>query len=161
MLSESLMGTVRTTSMIILLLAGSAFLTLAMGFTGLPRVLAGWIGAMELSSTALIIALMVMYMLLGCFLDGISMIVLTIAIVEPLVRAAGVDLIWFGVFVVLVGEMALITPPIGFNLFLVQGMTGRDIGFISRAAAPMFGLMFVAVILLIAFPEIALWLQRR
>ena len=160
MLSESLMGTVRTTSMIILLLAGSAFLTLAMGFTGLPRALAEWIGAMELSSTALIIALMVMYMLLGCFLDGISMIVLTIAIVEPLVRAAGIDLIWFGVFVVLVGEMALITPPIGFNLFLVQGMTGRDIGFISRAAAPMFGLMFVAVILLIAFPEIALWLPE-
>ena len=99
---------------------------------------------MELSSTALLLALMVMYMILGCFLDGISMIVLTLAVVEPLVRMAGIDLIWFGVFVVLVGEMALITPPIGFNLFLVQGMTGRDIGFISRAAAPMFALMFIA-----------------
>ena len=159
-LSQSLMGTVRTTSMIILLLAGSAFLTLAMGFTGLPRTLAGWIGEMELSATALIIALMVMYMLLGCFLDGISMIVLTIAVVEPLVRAAGIDMIWFGVFVVLVGEMALITPPIGFNLFLVQGMTGRDIGFISRAAAPMFALMLLGVILLIVFPETALWLPQ-
>ena len=146
--------------MIILLLAGSAFLTLAMGFTGLPRALAEWIGAMELSSTALLLALMVMYMILGCFLDGISMIVLTLAVVEPLVRMAGIDLIWFGVFVVLVGEMALITPPIGFNLFLVQGMTGRDIGFISRAAAPMFALMFIAVVLLILFPEIALWLPE-
>ena len=157
---STLMGTVRTTSMIILLLAGSAFLTLAMGFTGLPRALADWIGQMNLSATSLIIALMVMYMLLGCFLDGISMIVLTIAIVEPLVRTAGIDLIWFGVFVVLVGEMALITPPIGFNLFLVQGLTGRDIGFISRAAAPMFAIMFIAVLLLIAFPEIALWLPE-
>jgi tripartite ATP-independent transporter DctM subunit len=159
-LAETLMGTVKTTSMIILLLAGSAFLTLAMGFTGLPRALAEWIGQMELSATALILALMVMYMILGCFLDGISMIVLTLAVVEPLVRSAGIDLIWFGVFVVLVGEMALITPPIGFNLFLVQGMTGRDIGFIARAAAPMFGLMFVAVVLLIVFPDIALWLPE-
>ena len=159
-LAETLMGTVRTTSMIILLLAGSAFLTLAMGFTGLPRALAEWIGAMELSSTTLLLALMVMYMILGCFLDGISMIVLTLAVVEPLVRTVGIDLIWFGVFVVLVGEMALITPPIGFNLFLVQGMTGRNIGFISRAAAPMFVLMFIAVILLILFPEIALWLPE-
>jgi tripartite ATP-independent transporter DctM subunit len=159
-LAETLMGTVKTTSMIILLLAGSAFLTLAMGFTGLPRALAEWIAQMELSTTALIFALMAMYMILGCFLDGISMIVLTLAVVEPLVRSAGIDLIWFGVFVVLVGEMALITPPIGFNLFLVQGMTGRDIGFIARAAAPMFGLMFVAVVLLIVFPDIALWLPE-
>lgn len=103
---------------------------------------------------------MVMCMILGCFLDGISMIVLTLAVVEPLVRMAGIDLIWFGVFVVLVGEMALITPPIKFNLFLVQGMTGRDIGFISRAAAPMFALMFIVVVLLILFPEIALWLPE-
>ena len=157
-LAETLMGAVKTTSMIILLLAGSAFLTLAMGFTGLPRALAEWVGQMELSATALILALMVMYMILGCFLDGISMIVLTLAVVEPLVRTAGIDLVWFGVFVVLVGEMALITPPIGFNLFLVQGMTGRNIGFIARAAAPMFGLMLIAVILLIVFPGIALWL---
>jgi len=159
-LAETLMETVKTTSMIILLLAGSAFLTLAMGFTGLPRALAEWIGDMQLSATALILALMVMYMILGCFLDGISMIVLTLAVVEPLVRSAEIDLIWFGVFVVLVGEMALITPPIGFNLFLVQGMTGRGIGFISRAAAPMFALMLIAVILLITFPQIALWLPE-
>jgi tripartite ATP-independent transporter DctM subunit len=155
---DSLMGTVRTTSMIVLLLAGSAVLTLAMGFTGLPRALADWIGAMELSPIALIVVLTVFYMILGCFLDGISMIMLTIATVEPVVRTAGIDMIWFGVFVVLVGEMALITPPVGFNLFLVQNLTGRDIGFVSRSAVPMFVLMLVGVVLLTAFPEIALWL---
>jgi len=158
--AESLMGAVKTTSMITLLLAGSAFLTLAMGFTGLPRTLAEWIGGMNLSATVLILALMLFYMLLGCFLDGISMIVLTIAVVEPLVRGAGIDMVWFGVFVVLVGEMALITPPIGFNLFLVQGMTGRNIGFVSRATAPMFAIMLLGVLLLIAIPEIALWLPQ-
>jgi tripartite ATP-independent transporter DctM subunit len=159
-LRDSLMGTVKTTSMILLLLAGSAFITLAMGFTGLPRNLAEWITGMELSSSALILSLMVFYIFLGCFLDGISMIVLTIAVVEPLIRSAGIDMVWFGVFVVLVGEMALITPPIGFNLFLVQSMTGRDIGFVSRSAAPMFAMMLCAVLLLIAFPEIALWLPQ-
>jgi len=157
---DSLLGTVRSTAMITLLLAGSAFLTLAMGFTGLPRALAEWIGAMDLPPTALILALLVFYIFLGCFLDGISMIVLTIAVVEPLVRAVGIDMIWFGVFVVLVGEMALITPPIGFNLFLVQGMSGLDIGFVARAAAPMFAIMVVMVVLLIVFPEIALWLPQ-
>ncbi|MBI1384988.1 MAG: TRAP transporter large permease subunit [Rhizobiales bacterium] len=157
-LASSLMGTVRTTSMITLLLAGSAFLTLAMGFTGLPRQLAAWIAGYELTATQLILALLIFYMVLGCFLDGISMIVLTIAVVEPLVRAAGIDMIWFGIFVVIVGEMALITPPIGFNLFLVQGLTGRDMGFIASAALPMFAIMAVAVLLIIAFPEIVLWL---
>ncbi len=156
----SLLGTVRTTSMITLLLAGSAFLTMAMGFTGLPRHLATWIGGMQLDATTLILCLMLFYILLGCFLDGISMIVLTIAVVEPLVRAAGIDMIWFGVFVVLVGEMALITPPVGFNLFLVQGMTGRDIGFVARATAPMFVMMLATVLLLIAVPELALWLPE-
>jgi C4-dicarboxylate transporter DctM subunit len=159
-LVASLMGTVRTTAMITLLLAGSAFLTLAMGFTGLPRALAEWIGSMQLSPTALILALLVLYMLLGCFLDGISMIVLTIAVIEPLVRLAGIDMIWFGIFVVLVGEMALITPPIGFNLFLVQSMTGRDMGFVARATLPMFVIMAIGVLLLIAFPQIALWLPE-
>ena len=99
-------------------------------------------------------------MILGCFLDGISMIVLTIAVIEPLVRHVGIDMIWFGIFVVLVGEMALITPPIGFNLFLVQSMTGRDMGFVARATLPMFIIMAIGVLLLIAFPQIALWLPE-
>jgi tripartite ATP-independent transporter DctM subunit len=159
-LRTSLMGTVKTTSMIMLLLAGSAFLTLAMGFTGLPKALAVWIGGMDLSAWMLIAVLTCFYILLGCFLDGISMIVLTMAVIEPLVRAADIDMIWFGVFVVLVGEMALITPPIGFNLFLVESMIGRGIGFVSAATVPMFVMMIVGVALLTLFPELALWLPE-
>ncbi len=155
---DGLMGAVKTTSMIMLLVAGSAFLTLAMGFTGLPRALAEWIGAMELSPWMLIAALTLFYIVLGFFLDGISSIVLTMAVIEPLVRGAGIDMIWFGIFVVLVAEMAMITPPVGFNLFLMQSMTGRDLGFIARAAFPMFCLMVVGVVLITMFPQLVLWL---
>ncbi len=157
-LRAALAGTVKTTSMIMLLLAGSALLTQAMAFTGLPRTLAEWIGTLGLSPTLLIAILTLFYIGLGCFLDGISMIVLTMAVIEPLVRTAGIDMIWFGVFVVMVGEMALITPPIGFNLFLVESMTGRGIGYISRAALPMFLLMLLGVIILVLAPELATWL---
>ena len=158
--STSLMGATKTTSMIMLLLAGASFLTLAMGFTGLPRALADWISGMHLAPWMLIVALTVFYIVLGMFLDGISSIVLTMAVIEPLVRGAGIDMIWFGIFVVLVGEMAMITPPVGFNLFLIQSMTGRDIVFIAKSAIPMFMLMVVAVILLTIFPQIALWLPE-
>ncbi len=157
---QGLMGATKTTSMIMLLVAGSAFLTLAMGFTGLPRALADWIGEFNLEPWMLIAALTVFYVILGFFLDGISSIVLTMAVVEPLVRGAGIDMIWFGIFVVLVAEMAMITPPVGFNLFLVQSMTGRDLGFIARAAFPMFLLMVVGVVLLTLFPGLALWLPE-
>ncbi|WP_171180642.1 TRAP transporter large permease [Ruegeria sp. HKCCD8929] len=157
---DGLMGATKTTAMIMLLVAGSAFLTLAMGFTGLPRALAEWIGGMGLSPWMLIAALTVFYVVLGFFLDGISSIVLTMAVVEPLVRGAGIDMIWFGIFVVLVAEMAMITPPVGFNLFLVQSMTGRDLGFIARSALPMFLLMVVGVVLLTLFPQLALWLPE-
>lgn len=155
---ETLMGAARTSAMIAFILAGAAFLSLAMGFTGLPRGLAAVIVAMELSRFELLIVLMVFYIVLGCFLDGISIVVLTIAIVEPMIRQAGIDFVWFGIFVVLVVEMAQITPPIGFNLFVLQGMTGHDMGFIARAALPMFGIMVLMVFLLIAFPELATWL---
>ena len=155
---ESLLGATRTSCMIAFILAGSAFLSLAMGFTGLPRALAGWIGGMELSPWMLIAALTVFYVILGCFLDGISSVVLTMAVIEPLVRQAGFDMIWFGVFLMIVVEIAQITPPIGFNLFVLQGMTGRDIDFIARAAVPMFIIMLFAVILLSVFPGIATFL---
>ena len=158
--STSLMGATKTTSMIMLLLAGASFLTLAMGFTGLPRALADWIGGMHLAPWMLIVALTVFYIVLGMFLDGISSIVLTMAVIEPLVRGAGIDMIWIGIFVVLVGEMAMITPPVCINLFLIQSMTGRDIVFIAKSAIPMFMLMVVAVILLTTFPQIALWLPE-
>ncbi len=158
--AESLMGATRTSCMIALILAGSAFLSLAMGFTGLPRELAGWIASLELTPLTLIVFLTLFYIVLGCFLDGISAVVLTMAVVEPMIRQAGFDMIWFGIFLVVVVEMAQITPPIGFNLFVLQGMTNHDMAYIARAAVPMFFIMCLAVALLVAFPGVATWLPQ-
>jgi len=159
--SESLMGATRLSCMIALILAGAAFLTLAMGFTGLPRHLADFIAAQGLSPAVLILVLTIFYIVLGCFLDGISMVVLTMAVVLPMIERAGIDLIWFGIFIVLVVEMAQVTPPVGFNLFVLQGMTGHQITYIARVALPFFLLMAVAVLLLFVFPEIATWLPAK
>ncbi len=156
--TESLMGATRTSAMIALILAGAAFLSLSMGFTGLPRGLANLIAELELSKFELLMVLLVFYIILGMFLDGISSVVLTMAVVEPMIRAAGIDLIWFGIFIVVVVEMAQITPPIGFNLFVLQGMTSHEMSFIARAAFPMFLIMVLMVFVLIAFPELATWL---
>jgi C4-dicarboxylate transporter DctM subunit len=156
--TDSLMGATRTSAMIALILAGAAFLTLSMGFTGLPRAIAEYIASMELSRFELLMALLVFYIVIGCFLDGISAVVLTMAVVEPMVRAAGIDMIWFGIFVVIVVEMAQITPPIGFNLFVLQGITRHEMGYISKAALPMFAIMVAMVFVLIAVPELATWL---
>ncbi|WP_424927428.1 TRAP transporter large permease [Amaricoccus tamworthensis] len=156
--SSSLMGATRTSAMIALILAGAAFLSLAMGFTGLPRGLANLIAGLELSRFELLMALLVFYIILGCFLDGISSVVLTMAVVEPMIRDAGIDLIWFGIFIVVVVEMAQITPPIGFNLFVMQGMTGHEMNFIAKAAIPMFLIMVLMVFILIAVPDLATWL---
>ncbi|MBL8590589.1 MAG: TRAP transporter large permease subunit [Methylobacteriaceae bacterium] len=158
---ESLLGATRISAMIVLILSGAAFLSIAMGFTGIPRALADWIGAMGLSRFELLMALLVFYIILGCFLDGISAVVLTMAAVEPMIRQAGIDIIWFGIFIVLVVEMAQITPPIGFNLFVLQGMTGREIGYIARCAFPMFLIMVAMVFVMIAFPELATWLPAQ
>ena len=158
--TAALMGAVRTSAMIALILMGAAFLSLSMGFTGLPRALAAFIERQELSPITLIAALTVFYIVLGMFLDGISSIVLTMAIVEPMVRAAGIDMIWFGIFVVVVVEMAQVTPPIGFNLFVLQGMTRHDIGYIAKVALPMVALMLAMVVLLVAFPGLATWLPE-
>ena len=155
---ESLMGATRTSAMIAMILAGAAFLSLSMGFTGIPRGLADLIGSFNLSTLELLLALLVFYVILGCFLDGISSVVLTMAVVEPMIRQAGIDIIWFGIFIVVVVEMAQITPPIGFNLFVLQGMTTHEMNFIARAAIPMFLIMIVMVFILIAFPELATWL---
>ncbi|MEO9902004.1 TRAP transporter large permease subunit [Nisaea sp.] len=158
---ESLMGATRTSAMIALILAGASFLSLAMGFTGLPRGLANLIADMNLSRFELLMALLVFYVVLGCFLDGISSVVLTMAVVEPMIRQAGIDLLWFGIFIVVVVEMAQITPPIGFNLFVLQGMTKHEMGFIARCAIPMFLIMVLMVFVLIGFPEIATWLPEN
>lgn len=158
---DSLLGATRTSAMIALILGGAAALSLSMGFTGLPRALAEFIDELGLSPFTLLLALMVFYIILGCFLDGISSVVLTMAIVETMVRQAGIDVIWFGIFIVVVVEMAQITPPIGFNLFVLQGMTGHDIGHIARTALPMFGIMVIMVFILIAFPELATYLPEN
>ena len=148
---SSLLGATKTSCMIAFILAGSTFLSLAMGFTGLPRNLALWIQNMELSPYVLIFVLMIFYIILGMFLDGISAVVLTMAIIEPMIRQAGFDMIWFGIFLVIVVEMAQITPPVGFNLFVLQGMAKKDMGYIARSAFPLFLLMVLAVILVVIF----------
>ena len=158
---ESLLGATRTSCMIALILAGAAFLSLSMGFTGLPRALAEWISSMQLDAVTLLVALMLFYIVIGCFLDGISSVVLTMAVVEPMIRAAGIDVIWFGIFIVVVVEMAQITPPIGFNLFVLQGMTKHDIGYVAKTALPMFLIMVAMVFILIAVPELATFLPER
>ena len=157
---QSILGSVRTSSMIMFILMGSGFLSLAMGFTGIPKALAQGIGAWQLSPLALIGILTVFYILLGCFLDGISSIVLTMAVIEPMVRAAGFDMLWFGVYLMIVVEMAQITPPIGFNLFVLQGMTGKSIDFIAKASLPMFLVMCMFIIILVIFPQLATWLPN-
>ena len=157
----SLLGATKTSCMIAFILAGSAFLSLAMGFTGLPRNLAIWIDAMNLSPYTLLFVLTIFYIILGMFLDGISAVVLTMAIIEPMIRQAGFDMIWFGIYLVIVVEMAQITPPVGFNLFVLQGMANKDMGFIARSAFPLFLLMILAVFIVVIFPEIALWLPNK
>ena len=157
----SLLGATKTSCMIAFILAGSTFLSLAMGFTGLPRNLAIWIQELNLSPYMLIFILTIFYIILGMFLDGISAVVLTMAIIEPMIRQAGFDMIWFGIYLVIVVEMAQITPPVGFNLFVLQGMANRDMSFIAKSAFPLFLLMILAVIIIIIFPEIALWLPNQ
>jgi tripartite ATP-independent transporter DctM subunit len=158
---EGLVAACRVYCMIGLILAGAAFLTLAMGFIGLPRNLAEWIGGLNLSPFALILILTVFFIVLGCVLDGISMVVLTVAVLLPTVQKAGLDLIWFGIYIVLVVEMAQITPPVGFNLFVLQGLTKREITWLARSAMPLFALMFGAVLLTYFAPQIVLWLPGK
>ena len=158
---DSLLGGTRLYCMIAMILAGAAFLTLAMGYIGLPRHLAEWIATLGLSQWQLLIALALFYIVLGCFLDGISMVVLTIGVVMPTVVKAGIDPLWFGISIVLVVEMAQITPPAGLNLFVLQGMTGREISWLSKVTLPFFLLMVLAVSLIWLFPGIVTALPGR
>jgi C4-dicarboxylate transporter DctM subunit len=151
---EGLMGATKTSCMIAFILAGAAFLTVAMGFTGIPRLLAVWIGTLGLSPYALLGALTIFFIVLGCFLDGISVVVLTTSVIMPMVEQAGIDPLWFGIFIVLVVEMAQITPPVGFNLFVIQGQTGMNILRVAAAAVPFFLLIMVALVLITLFPQI-------
>ena len=158
---ESLLGGTRLYCMIAFILAGAAFLTLSMGYIGLPRHLAEWIATLGLSQFQLLLMLMFFYAILGCFLDGISMVVLTMGVIMPTVTKAGIDPLWFGIFIVLVVEMAQITPPVGFNLFVLQGMTGREIGWIAKVTLPFFFLLMAAVALIYVFPQIVTFLPQQ
>lgn len=151
---DGLMGATKTSCMIAFILAGAAFMTVAMGFTGIPRILAVWIGTLGLSPYALLGALSIFFIVLGCFLDGISVVVLTTSVIMPMVEQAGIDPLWFGIFIVLVVEMAQITPPVGFNLFVIQGQTGMNILRVAAAAVPFFLLLMTALILITLFPTI-------
>ena len=155
---DSVLGATRTSVMVSFILAGAAFLSTAMGFTGIPRELSAWVGTLGLDKFELLLALTLLFIVLGCFLDGISIVVLTAAVIMPIVNQAGIDPIWFGIFIVVVIEMSQITPPVGINLFILQSMTGKNLWQVAVAAFPFFLLLVVATILLILFPEIATWL---
>jgi tripartite ATP-independent transporter DctM subunit len=157
---DSLMGATRVSCMIMFILAGAKFLSMTMGYTGVPRALAEWVAALGLPPAGLIAVLCVVYIVLGTALDGISMIVLTAAVVLPMVQKAGFDLVWFGIFVVLLVEIAEVTPPVGFNLFVLQNMTGRDSNTIARYSLPFFGLLVACIALITVFPGIATWLPN-
>ena len=157
----SVMGAMKTSCMIAFILTGASFLTVAMGFTGIPRAMAAWIGAQAFAPWQLIAVLTVLFIILGMFLDGISMIVLTASVILPSVKAAGIDLLWFGIYIVLVVEMAQVTPPVGFNLFVLQGLTGKDMFYVARATLPFFFLMVVAVALIWFVPDIVTYLPGK
>jgi tripartite ATP-independent transporter DctM subunit len=160
-LVDSIMSAMKTSCMIALILSCAAFLGLAMDYSGVPRLLAEWITGMNLSPVHLIAYLTVLFIILGCFIDGISIVVIVSSIILPAIKLAGIDLIWFGIYLVLVVEMSLITPPVGMNLFLLQGMTGKSLAFVSRASFPFFILLVLAVALLWYVPEVATWLPSK
>lgn len=157
---EAVMSATRTSCMIAFILVGAAFLSISMGFTGLPRNLATWIGGMGLSPYALLAALTLFFVVLGCFLDGISVVVLTTSIIMPMVASVGIDPLWFGIYLVIVVEMSQITPPVGFNLFVIQGLTGINILRVAKAAFPFFLLLLLGVVLITVFPQIVTFLPN-
>lgn len=159
-LQESLAGAIRTSCMIGFILAGAAVLSIAMGFTGIPAALAAWVGELGLSKYALLAVLMALFVVMGMFLDGFSIIVLTTSIILPLVKAVGIDLLWFGIFLVIAVEIAQITPPLGFNLFVIQGLSGRNIFFTAHSALPFLFMLLLAAALITLFPDIVTWLPR-
>ncbi len=157
----TVVGAMRTTTMIMLIIAGASFLGLAMGFSGIPRHLAEWVGKFGLSQGDLLIALTVLYVILGCLLDGISIVLLTMAVVMPMTKAVGIDPLWFGIYIVIVVEMGQITPPVGFNLFVLQNALKRDIGYVSRAALPYFFIMLLMLLIIWLWPGLVSWLPSR
>ena len=157
---EGLMSAMRTSCMISFIIACAACLTIAVAFVDIPRALASWVAAMNLSPYALLAVLAVFMLILGCFLEGISIIVLTSSVMLPMVQAAGIDLLWFGIFVVVLIEAAQITPPVGFNLFVLQSITGKDILQVTKAAIPYFLVLMLLLVLIVVFPQIVTGLPK-
>ena len=157
---DGLMAAMRTSCMISFIIACAACLTIAVAFVDIPRSLASWVDAMHLSPYALLAVLAVFMLILGCFLEGISIIVLTSSVMLPMVQAAGIDLLWFGIFVVILIEAAQITPPVGFNLFVLQSITGKDILAVTTAAIPYFLVLMLLLVLITIFPQIVTVLPK-
>jgi tripartite ATP-independent transporter DctM subunit len=157
----SMINSVKTSCMIMLIVMGAAYLSNVFGFLGITRALTGYVTEMGLSPYTLIIILTVLYLILGCLIDGFSMIVMTAPLVLPLIEAAKFDTVWFGIYLVLMIELAQITPPVGFNLFVISGLNNDDIFYVARAAFPFFLLMLLATVLLTVFPQIALYLPSK
>jgi tripartite ATP-independent transporter DctM subunit len=160
-LRESLIGGMRTSVLIMLILAGASVLSALMDYSGLPQYLARLVTEMQLSPGALLFWLAILYLILGCFLDGVSMIVATATVVLPMVNAAGIDLVWFGIYLIILIEIAQITPPVGFNLYILQALTGKDIIAVTRASVPFFFLLLLALFILCLWPQTALYLPSQ
>ena len=157
-LHEAAVATIRTSSMLALITSGGAFLSVAFNYLQIPTYVVGLVGSAELSPLGVVLILLAIYICLGCILDGMSMIVVTLPIALPAVLAAGWDPLWFGIFLVVTIEMAQLTPPVGFNLFVIQGITGETMTHIARAVVPYFAVLLLLMAMLIAMPDLALWL---
>jgi tripartite ATP-independent transporter DctM subunit len=160
-LRDSLVGGMRTSVLIMLILAGASVLSALMDYSGVPQHLAKVVTDMNLSQAALLVGLALLYLVLGCFLDGVSMIVATAAVVLPMVQAAGIDLVWFGIYLIILIEIAQITPPVGFNLYILQALTGRDLMAVTRASIPFFFLLLLSLLILAMWPQTALYLPGQ
>jgi C4-dicarboxylate transporter DctM subunit len=158
---QSVLGATQTSCMIAFILAGASFLTIAMGYTGIPKAAAAWITSYQLSAYGLLTALTVLYVVLGFALDGISMVVLTSSVVQPMIRQAGIDPVWFGIYIVLLVQVAELTPPVGFPMFVMQMMTGKSLTYVSRAALPFFFLLLVGTAVIIVYPDMVTYLPNR
>ncbi len=157
---DCLRGAVKTNAMIMIIVVGAGFLSRVMGFLGIPAAITETITQMDLSPYMLMVLLGGVYVVLGCLLDGFSIVVMTLPIALPMVTAAGFDPIWFGIYLILMVEISQITPPVGFNLFVIQGLTEEPITKVARYAMPFFFLMLLTTAIITVFPEIALYLPK-
>jgi len=174
MIKDSILSTVRTSSMIMLIVVAAFTLSFAFARLGISHDISQWIIGMDLTSTQLVIVLVIFYLLLGTFMESFAMLVTTVPILAPALEATGVDLVWFGIIMVILVEAALISPPEGINLYVLHGVrrdvqaemdeaagAAEEMGTITDVyigVLPFMGVMAAVIVLLIIFPQIALWL---